>query len=80
MSDREARVRARAHQLWEQEGRPHGRDADHWAQASREVDAEGTAPAKKKAPRARKTAAKSAEGGGPKPARKKRASKKAPAA
>ena len=27
------RVRRKAHQLWEAEGRPHGRDADHWTQA-----------------------------------------------
>jgi len=76
MSDREARVRERAHQLWEQEGRPHGRDADHWDQAAREVDAEdNAAPAKKKAPRARKSAATPAAGAGSTPARKKRPSK-----
>lgn len=76
MSDREARVRERAHQLWEQEGRPHGRDADHWDQATREVDAQDSAaPPEKKAPRARKSAPKSAAGAAPAPARKKRASK-----
>jgi hypothetical protein len=52
MPDREERIRERAHQLWEQEGRPDGRDADHWERAAREVDAEdrsldvGTTPAK----------------------------------
>ena len=33
----EWRVRERAHQLWEHEGRPEGRHEDHWAQAEREV-------------------------------------------
>lgn len=29
----EDRIRRKAHQLWEAEGRPHGRDEDHWSQA-----------------------------------------------
>jgi len=76
MSDREMRVRERAHQLWEQEGRPDGRESDHWERASREIDAEdSTLVAKKKAPRARKTASATASNGGLKPARKKRSPK-----
>ena len=31
--DLEQRIRARAHQLWEQEGRPDGRADSHWEQA-----------------------------------------------
>ena len=31
--DRENRIRERAYKLWEQHGRPHGRDADIWQQA-----------------------------------------------
>ena len=31
--DVEARIRAKAHELWEQEGRPDGRAADHWEKA-----------------------------------------------
>ncbi|HEX4766882.1 MAG TPA: DUF2934 domain-containing protein [Lichenihabitans sp.] len=27
------RIRRKAHELWEAEGRPHGRDQDHWDQA-----------------------------------------------
>lgn len=27
------RIRQKAHELWEAEGRPHGRDHDHWVQA-----------------------------------------------
>ena len=29
----EDRIRIKAHEIWESEGHPHGRDADHWAQA-----------------------------------------------
>ena len=29
----EDRIRAKAHEIWESEGHPHGRDEDHWAQA-----------------------------------------------
>ena len=31
------KVKARAHQIWEEEGRPHGRDREHWQQAEAEV-------------------------------------------
>ena len=30
------RIRLRAHQLWEEAGRPHGYDLDHWLQAEKE--------------------------------------------
>jgi hypothetical protein len=33
----EDRVRARAYEIWEGEGCPHGRDRDHWRQAEREM-------------------------------------------
>lgn len=36
--DRDGRVRERAYALWEQEGRPEGRDLDHWHQACQEID------------------------------------------
>lgn len=32
--DIEARIRERAHKIWEDEGRPEGRDRDHWELAS----------------------------------------------
>jgi hypothetical protein len=41
----EERIRRRAHEIWEQEGRPEGRDQEHWAQASREIEAESDGPA-----------------------------------
>ncbi|WEX10435.1 DUF2934 domain-containing protein [Chelativorans sp. AA-79] len=39
-TEREDRIRRRAYELWEQEGRPEGREWDHWVQAAREVEAE----------------------------------------
>lgn len=35
--DVESRIRARAHQIWEREGRPEGRAQDHWELASEEI-------------------------------------------
>ncbi|MGJ3264720.1 MAG: DUF2934 domain-containing protein [Salinarimonas sp.] len=35
--DRECRVRRRAYELWEGEGRPDGRMHDHWAWAEAEL-------------------------------------------
>ena len=45
-------IRDRAYQIWEREGRPHGRDYDHWVQARVELIAEATSsePARKPAP------------------------------
>jgi hypothetical protein len=37
------RIGRRAHEIWEREGRPEGRSAEHWTQACREIEAEGTA-------------------------------------
>lgn len=39
--DMEERVRQRAHELWEQAGRPEGQQEQHWRQASQEISAEG---------------------------------------
>jgi hypothetical protein len=33
----ESRIRARAHELWEQHGRPQGRDEEFWLRAEREL-------------------------------------------
>ena len=40
MSEREKRVLERAYQLWEEAGRPEGRDQEFWRQAEREIDGE----------------------------------------
>lgn len=42
--DRERRVRERAFVLWEREGRPFGRQDEHWFRASREIEAETLSP------------------------------------
>jgi hypothetical protein len=44
--DRLERIRARAHVLWEREGRPEGRAEAHWQQACQEL-AEEEGPPKK---------------------------------
>ncbi len=35
--DLEDQIRRRAYELWEQGGREHGHDTEHWLQAAREV-------------------------------------------
>jgi len=66
-----AKISQRAYEIWEQEGRPEGRDMDHWLKAEAEVAVPAAAP---KAPAAKKPAA-------PKAAAAKPAAKpKAPAA
>lgn len=67
--DREERIRKRAHDIWEKEGRPDGEGHRHWAQAESEVDAEdkkGKKAAPKKAPDAKKTKDKKPSGKKPK--------------
>nr|WP_111298457.1 DUF2934 domain-containing protein [Paracoccus saliphilus] len=39
--DRLEQIRARAHQIWESEGSPEGRERDHWAEAERQLRDEG---------------------------------------
>ena len=42
---REDRIRRRAHEFWEAEGRPAGRESDHWLAAEREeADKERSGP------------------------------------
>ncbi|MDX3924247.1 MAG: DUF2934 domain-containing protein [Shinella sp.] len=39
MSDtRKEWISKRAYSIWEEQGKPHGRDAEHWEQATRERD------------------------------------------
>ncbi|PBB18360.1 DUF2934 domain-containing protein [Mesorhizobium sp. WSM4313] len=44
--DRHERIRQRAHEIWEQAGRPEGAHKEHWDQATAEVDAAGKPKAK----------------------------------
>ncbi|WP_395016128.1 DUF2934 domain-containing protein [Dongia sp.] len=36
--NREEEIRKRALRIWEDEGKPEGKDAQHWAQAERELE------------------------------------------
>jgi hypothetical protein len=38
--EKEERTRLRAHEIWEREGRPEGKEAEHWERASREIESE----------------------------------------
>jgi hypothetical protein len=38
--EREQAIRQRAYEIWEQEGRPDGRDHAHWTQAEAEIEGE----------------------------------------
>jgi len=40
---KEERIRAIAYAIWEEEGRPDGRDLDHWARACELVEVEAAA-------------------------------------
>ncbi len=51
-SDKEARIRQRAYEIWQREGRPHGRDAEHWQQAEAEIMAEAAVAADRDSDRA----------------------------
>ena len=47
-TETEAAIRARAHQIWEDEGRPEGRHEDHWQRAYEAiVDVAPVSPPKK---------------------------------
>jgi hypothetical protein len=48
--DREQKIRERAHVLWETEGRPEGREHDHWREAERQVVAEEAGEGQPQAP------------------------------
>ena len=37
----EHRIRLRAYEIWEEEGRPKGRDVDHWTRAKWEIQHAG---------------------------------------
>jgi hypothetical protein len=36
-SGRDEQIRKRAHEIWEQEGRPEGKEREHWERAEREI-------------------------------------------
>ncbi len=40
----EEAIRERAYAIWEKEGRPHGKDIDHWHRAAAEIKAAAARP------------------------------------
>ncbi|KJF73056.1 DUF2934 domain-containing protein [Agrobacterium arsenijevicii] len=72
-------ISKRAYTLWEKEGHPHGRDADHWQQAKHEFSLLKTSEATKPAQR-KKTAPKAVEPDAEAPAKPKARARKAAAA
>ncbi|WP_165217498.1 DUF2934 domain-containing protein [Affinirhizobium pseudoryzae] len=59
-------IKNRAYALWEEEGRPHGKDAEHWERAAQEYKTVNGGA--KKAPAARKSKAADAKPADAKPA------------
>jgi len=39
-NDRETRIRMRAYEIWQGQGRPVGRAVEHWVEAERQLDEE----------------------------------------
>ncbi|TGP20298.1 MULTISPECIES: DUF2934 domain-containing protein [unclassified Mesorhizobium] len=69
--DRQERIRRRAHEIWEQAGRPEGSHMEHWDLATAEIDGAVKAAPKKAAakadkPKATKAAAKTKASAKPK--------------
>jgi len=42
-NNRDDEIRRRAHQIWEDEGRPDGKESEHWERAAREAGGGGSA-------------------------------------
>ena len=51
-NEREQRIRERAHEIWEREGRPQGRDQQHWETASHQIEDEERQKARSDRPEA----------------------------
>lgn len=72
MENREQVIRDHAYRIWEQEGRPEGRQQEHWVQAERELearrmdDAGSTVEADRARPKASKRSTKGSDGSTPK--------------
>ena len=48
---RDDRIRIRAYEIWQREGRPDGRQEHHWVAATREIDEEDAAERRREADR-----------------------------
>jgi Protein of unknown function (DUF2934) len=40
MDDRQEKIRRRAHEIWEEKGKPEGSELDFWLQAEKEISAD----------------------------------------
>ncbi len=49
-TERESRLEILAYKIWEEQGRPDGREADHWAEAERRLRLESESPDRSAAP------------------------------
>jgi hypothetical protein len=81
-SDKEARIRERAYEIWAREGHPQGKEAEHWQMAEAEITAESTIADRAAAGSKPRTEAPSApaeapEAGAAPPLRSRRAAKPA---
>jgi hypothetical protein len=47
-------IEQRAYAMWEQEGRPHGRNLDHWLTAEKELSAQSSAMSPRRAESAKR--------------------------
>ena len=77
--DRDTRIRKRAHEIWEQEGRPDGKEAEHWERAERETSAADLPPLANTAVKKRASAKANAVKAGDAGKSRTGAGKKAPA-
>jgi len=51
MDDQGERIRKRAHEIWEEEGRPEGREYSHWLRARADIQTEdGDKPKRPESP------------------------------
>ena len=49
MGNRDDKIRQRAHEMWEREGRPEGLAQQHWDRAAQELDGEDAATQRERA-------------------------------
>jgi hypothetical protein len=59
-SDLNAQIRERAYHIWENEGRPAGRQLSHWLQAEAELQTAAPAPQQKAKPAKKASSARAA--------------------
>ena len=68
-------IKKRAYALWEEEGKPHGKNAEHWEQARREYSAFALKPARRPSRKAGDVPVEASEATVRKPSAKKSAAK-----